>query len=72
MKNKFSFIQISTDRDGAIEVVFHTRGDYRVGRRRYKSPSEDSLYRLLNNSLVSDIVPSYSPEGLLLEITPKY
>lgn len=72
MKSKLSFIQVITTRDRTIEVTFHTRGDYRVGRRHYKSPTANSLYRLLNNSMISDIVPSCEPYGLLLEITPRY
>lgn len=68
MKHKVSFIQMTTR-----GVTFHPSlgEDYRIGKRHYKSPSEDSLYRLLNNSMVSDIVPSYGPDGLLLEITPR-
>ena len=69
MKNKISFIRISALHDGETFVeVIPDKGKVRT----YESPSEDSLYRLLNNSMISDISPFREHDGLRLEIFPKY
>ena len=69
MKNKISFIRVETMSNHEISVTFFPRG----GRRRvYHLPSNDSLYRLLNNSMVFDICAYNEPYGLALEVTPKY
>ena len=70
MKNKISFIRIKTNRNDVIEVTFYSRNG--IAKRTYRRPSSDSLYRLLNNSMVSDICAYNEPHGLALEVTPKY
>ncbi len=69
MKSKISFIRVDTPRDHEIAVTFHSRNGI---TRTYHAPSDDSLYRLLNNSMVSDICAYNEPFGLALEVTPKY
>ena len=69
MKNKIYFTRISAvdNCDTLVEIV------PRNGKTRsYHSPSDDSLYRLLNNSMISDISPFQEHDGLRLEIFPKY
>ena len=70
MKNKISFIRVETMPSHTIEVTFYSRDG--IKPRFYPRPSNDSLYRLLNNSMVSDICAYNEPYGLALEITPKY
>ena len=69
MKNKIYFIRISALNGGVRMVEFVlNKGNTRI----YHSPSDDSLYRLLNNSMISDINPFQENDGLRLEIFPKY
>jgi hypothetical protein len=70
MKNKISFMRVETMDNKSVAVKFFPREHRKM--RIYKSPSEDSIYRLLNNSMVSDIYALVTPFGLSLEITPKY
>ena len=70
MKSKISFIRIDTDENDVIVVSFYSRNG--IAKRTYNRPSSDSLYRLLNNSMVSDICAYNEPWGLALEVTPKY
>ncbi len=67
-KTKVSFIRVETERNGAINVTFHFRSG--IATHTYRSPSDNSLYRLLNNSMVSDICAYNDPCGLTLEVTP--
>ena len=69
IEDKVYFIRISTLSNGEtfVEIVLH-KGKTRI----YHSPSDDSLYRLLNNSMVSDINPFQEHDGLRLEIFPRY
>ena len=69
MKNKIYFIRISVvdAHECMVELVLH-KGKTRI----YHSPSDDSLYRLLNNSMISDINPFQEHDGLRLEIFPRY
>ena len=69
MKNKIYFIRISAvdNCETLVEFVLN-KGKTRI----YHSPSDDSLYRLLNNSMVSDISPFQEHDGLRLEIFPRY
>ena len=69
MKEKLSFIRIQTMTDRTVKVDFvPRRGDVRT----YYLPTDDSLYRILNNSMVSDICPFMERDGLLMEVFPKY
>ena len=69
MKNKISFVRIQTTVDGSVIVDFVPRN----GKlRTYEEPTGDSLYRILNNDMISDICPFIEQNGLLLEIFPKY
>ena len=70
MMNKIGFIRVETDRNDVIDVTFYPRDG--VAKRKYHRPTSDSLYRLLNNSMVLDICAYNEPYGLALEITPKY
>jgi len=70
MKNKIDLIRIETNRNNVVVVSFYSNNG--IARRRYPRPSSDSLYRLLNNSMVLDICAYNEPYGLTLEITPKY
>ena len=69
MKNKIYFTRISAvdNKEILVEIVLR-KGKTRI----YHSPSDDSLYRLLNNSMISDINPFQEHDGLRLEIFPKY
>jgi hypothetical protein len=69
IEDKIYFIRISVLDNGTrmVEFVLH-KGKTRI----YHSPSDDSLYRLLNNSMISDICPFQEHDGLRLEIFPKY
>ena len=69
MKNRIYFIRISALGNGEtfVEVVLN-KGKTRI----YHSASDDSLYRLLNNNMISDISPFQEHDGLRLEIFPKY
>ena len=69
MKNKIYFIRISALHNGEtmVEFIFN-----KEKTRHYYLPTDDSLYRLLNNSMVSDINPFQEHDGLRLEIFPKY
>ena len=69
MKNKIYFIRISALSNGEnfVEVVLN-----KGKTRHYHSPTDDSLYRLLNNNMISDISPFQEHDGLRLEIFPKY
>ena len=69
MKNKVYFTRISAvgNCEPLVEIIL-MNGKTRV----YHSPSDDSLYRLLNNSMIFDISPFQEHDGLRLEIFPKY
>ena len=69
MKNKINFIRIETLSNHEVKVTFYSYDG--IAPRSYTSPSDDSLYHLLNNSMVSDIVAFNEPYGLTLEVTPK-
>ena len=69
MKEKLSFIRIQTMTDRTVKVDFVPRGK---PVRTYYLPTDDSLYRILNNSMVFDIYPFMEREGLLMEVFPKY
>ena len=69
MSEKIYFTRISAvDNCETLVEIVPKKGKTRV----YHSPSDDSLYRLLNNSMVSDICPFQEHDGLRLEIFPKY
>ena len=69
MKNKIYFIRISiVDACECMVEFVLNKGKTRI----YHSPSDDSLYRLLNNSMISDINPFQENDGMRLEIFPKY
>ena len=70
MKEKISFVRVATFKNEPMEVDFVPRGRGKI--RTYKSPSEDSLYRLLNNNMISDICPIIERGNLWLEVFPKY
>ena len=69
MKNNIYFIRISAvdNCETLVEFVLN-----KEKTRIYHSPSDDSLYRLLNNSMLSDINPFQEHDGLRLEIFPRY
>ena len=69
MKNKVYFIRISAIHNGETLVEFVFNG---ARTRHYHAPTDDSLYRLLNNTMISDINPFQEHDGLRLEIFPKY
>ncbi len=69
MKNKISFIRIQTTANGSVIVDF-IPSNRRT--RTYEEPSDDSLYRILNNDMISDICPFVEQNGLLLEVYPMY
>jgi len=69
MKEKLGFIRIQTMPDRTVKVEFVPR----KGKVREHYPvTDDSLYRILNNSMVSDICPFMERDGLLMEVFPKY
>ena len=70
MKEEIEFVRVATFKNEPIEVDFVPYGRGKI--RSYKSPSEDSLYRLLNNSMVGDICPFFEKGNLWLEVFPKY
>lgn len=69
MHERIDWVRVETQIDRTIEVTFYHRNG--VMPSVFISPSDDSLYRLLNNDQVQDICAYNQPAGLMLEITPK-
>ena len=69
MNEKLYFIRIQTMPDRKVKVDFVPH----EGKIREHYPAtDDSLYRILNNSMISDICPFVESDGLLIEVFPKY
>ena len=68
MNNKIHFIRIQTAANQEVDVDFIPV----IGKvRTHESVSDSSLYRLLNNSMVGEVVPFKEHDRFLMEVYPR-